>query len=221
MSVDALAVVLVETEVERRERRDRSGDADGARRVERGQDARGRAAPQASSSSPVGGSECRKRSVSRTEPTSRLVRELERDELGRAAADVEHERSGLDLADASQHQLRLFVAAQQLRCEPVRPLDLAEERLAVLGVANGARRDEQRPLGAEPLRLAPVVGQDVANAGDGEGEEAVALVDPFAEPGDLGATDDLAQPAVVDVGDEQARRVRALVDRCDSHYFLG
>ena len=146
---------------------------------------------------------------------------LERDELGRAAADVEHERSGLDLADAAQHQRRLFVAAQQLRGEAVRPLDLAEERLAVLGIPHRARRDEQRPLRAEPLRLAPVVGQDVADACDGKGEEAVTLVDAFAEPGDLGATHELAQPAVVDVGDEQARRVRALVDRCDPHYFLG
>ena len=49
----------------------------------------------------------------------------------------------------------------------------------------------------------------------------MALVDAFPEPGDLGAADELAQPAVVDVGDEQARRVRALVDRCDPHYFLG
>ena len=49
----------------------------------------------------------------------------------------------------------------------------------------------------------------------------MTLVDAFAEPGDLGAADELAQPAVVDVGDEQARRVRALVDRCDPHYFLG
>ena len=49
----------------------------------------------------------------------------------------------------------------------------------------------------------------------------MALVDAFAEPSDLGATHELAQPVVVDVGDEQARRVRALVDRCDPHYFLG
>ena len=49
----------------------------------------------------------------------------------------------------------------------------------------------------------------------------MALVDAFPEPGDLRAADDLAQPAVVDVRDEQARRVRALVDRCDPHYFFG
>ena len=49
----------------------------------------------------------------------------------------------------------------------------------------------------------------------------MTLVDAFAEPRDLGATHELAEPAVVDVGDEQARRVRALVDRCDAHYFFG
>ena len=105
-------------------------------------------------------------------------------------------------ADAAQHQRRLLLSAQQLRRESVRPLDLAEERLSVLGVTHRARRDEQRPLRAEPLRLAPVVGQDVANAGDGQREEAATLVDALAEPGDLRAADELAQPIVVDVGDE-------------------
>ena len=62
-------------------------------------------------------------------------------------------------ADAAQRQLRLLVAREQPRREPVAPLDLAEERLAVLGVADGARRDEQRPLGAERLELAAVVGE--------------------------------------------------------------
>ena len=69
--------------------------------------------------------------------------------------------------------------------EPVAPLDLAEEGLAVLGVAHRARRDAERPLRAERLELAAVLREDVANAGDREGQELAPLVDSLAEPGDL------------------------------------
>ena len=62
------------------------------------------------------------------------------------------------LADAAQRELGLFVSGEEARREPVAPLDLAEERLAVLRVADGARRDEQRALGAEGLQLAAVLG---------------------------------------------------------------
>src|SRR2546423_512408 len=82
-----------------------------------------------------------------------------------------------ELADASLRQRRLLVARQQLRREAVAPLDLAEERLAVLGVPDGARRDEQRPVGAERLGSAAVVGEDVAYPRDRKGEEATARVD--------------------------------------------
>src|SRR5512133_3458658 len=99
------------------------------------------------------------------------------DELGRAAPDVDHERLVVERAparDPAEGQVRLLVTRQQPRLEAVAPLDLAQERLAVLGVADGARRDRERPFGAELLRLAPEVGQDVADAGDRRGEEASA-----------------------------------------------
>ena len=70
---------------------------------------------------------------------------------------------------------------EQPRREAVAPLDLAEERLAVLRVADGARRDEQRPLGAERLGVAAVVGEHVSHARDRDGEEAAARVDALAE----------------------------------------
>ena len=92
--------------------------------------------------------------------------------------------AGAELADAAPRQLRLLVAREQLRREAVAPLDLAEERLAVLRVAHGARRDEQRPLGAERLGGAAVVGERVAHARDRDGEEAAARVDALAEPRD-------------------------------------
>ena len=136
--------------------------------------------------------------------------------LGRAAADVDDERTGVERADPAQRQLRLFVAAQQAGGEAVAPLDLAEEGLAVLRVADGARADAERPLGAERLELAPVGGEDVADTRDRDGKEAAPLVDPLAEPGDLEPADDLVQRSVR-VGDEQPGRVRAEVDRRDPH----
>ena len=92
-------------------------------------------------------------------------------ELGRAAADVDDERARLDRADPAQRHRRLLLAGQQARREAVAPLDLAEERLAVLGVADGARRDAERPLGSERFELAAVVGEDVADARDRERQE--------------------------------------------------
>ena len=79
--------------------------------------------------------------------------------------------AGAELADAAQRQLRLLVAREQSGREAVAPLDLAEERLAVLRVADRARRDEQRSVGAERLGGAAVVGEDVADARDRKGEE--------------------------------------------------
>ena len=131
------------------------------------------------------------------------------DELGRAAADVDEQRRGAELADAALRQLGLLVAREQLRREAVAPLDLAEERLAVLRVADRARGDEQRPLGAERLGGAAIVGEDVANARDRKGEEATARVDAFAEARDPRLAVQLLDAAVLDAPDEQARRVRA------------
>ena len=147
--------------------------------------------------------------------------EVVEDQLGRAAADVDHERPGPQLAsggDAAPRQQRLVVARQHARREAVAPLDLAEERLAVLGLAHGARRDRERPLGPERLEDPPVVRERVAHARDRSGEEPAARVDALAEPRDPRLPVQLAvHPAVPDIGDEQPRRVRAEVDRGDPH----
>ena len=78
------------------------------------------------------------------------------------------------------------------RLEAVAPLDLAEERLPVLGVADGARRERERALGARFLHRAPVLGQDVADARDGLREEDASLVHALAEARDLEAPVELA-----------------------------
>src|SRR5262249_22465116 len=103
----------------------------------------------------------------------------------------------------------------------VAPLDLAEERLAVVSVAYGARCHGQHALGAESLGLAPVRDQAVADARNRRGKQAAAPVDTLAEARDPLAPLDRLEPLAVDVGDEEARRVRAQVDRCDAGHLLG
>src|SRR3954447_15238551 len=124
-------------------------------------------------------------------------------ELGRAATDVEHQRLVCNLArerDAPEGQPGFVPAREQSRLEAVAPLDLAEEGLAVLRVADGAGGDREGALGAERLGLAAAVGEDVAGAGDRSGEQALALVDALAEAGDLQPTHDLGQATVLHVG---------------------
>jgi hypothetical protein len=126
-------------------------------------------------------------------------------ELGRAAADVEDDRPIVDAsprADAAKHHQRLVVTRKEARGEPVAPLDLAQEGLAVLGVANGARRDRERALGAKRFDRSTVLGEDVSDARDRHGKQAPALVDPFAEARDPQFTMNVRDPSVVDVGHE-------------------
>ena len=187
----ALAVVLVETEVERGERRDRRGDADRVLRVERrAGGARGRFERRYVLAVALGEADGAQRQARA---------EVAEDELGRAPPMSTSSVRGVELADAAPRQLRLFVAREQPRREAVAPLDLAEERLAVLRVADGARRDEERPLGTERLGRAAVVGEGVADARDRDGEEAAARVDPFAESRDPRLAVQLLDAAVLDV----------------------
>ena len=191
VAVRSRGVVLGVAEVERRERRDRAGDADRAPCLERREE---RAHVRAR-----GGKLWSRRRIRAQEPlgdphAADVEARRERDlavscehELRRAAADVHDEHvverrtAGRDAAD---HHRGLLGAGEKAGREPVAPLDLAEERLAVLRVAHGARRDAERPLGAERLELLPIFGEAVPDAGDGHGEEAAPLVDPFAEPCD-------------------------------------
>src|SRR4029453_8147012 len=99
----------------------------------------------------------------------------------------------------------------------VAPLDLAQKGLAVLGVADGARRDQENPLSGPPLGFAAVVRERVSDARDGHWKQAATRVHAFAKPGDLDMLRDLVDLAVLDVGDEQAGRVRALIDGCHTH----
>ena len=109
------------------------------------------------------------------------------DELGRAATDVDDHRSAVEPSfgrDAAEHQHRLVVPGQEASREAVAPLDLAEKRLAVFGIAHCARRDPQRPFRPERLGGSAKVREHVTHARDRHGQEATALVDTLAEARD-------------------------------------
>ncbi len=143
------------------------------------------------------------------------------DQLGRAAADVEDERVRVDVADTAKRHGRLLLAGEQARDESVAPLDLAQEGLAVLGVAHCARRDGERPLRAERLELAPVLAEHVADARDRQGQKAPPSIDSLSEPGDPLAAHDLVDAPVLDVGDEHPGRVRPDVYGRDADHLRG
>ena len=140
------------------------------------------------------------------------------DELGRAAAGIDHEgRSDAAVGRTAKGELGLLLAGEEPRDESVAPFDLAEEGLAVLGVAYCASRNEQHPFRAQPLRLAAVIREDVADARDRQRQETAPRVDALPEARDLEPLCDLLELAVIDVGDQEAGRVGALVDGCDTH----
>src|SRR5262249_22788876 len=105
---------------------------------------------------------------------------LSDDELGRAAADVD-DQGALDLAPAHRYaavgERGLSGAAQQRRREPVAPLALSEEGLAVLGVADSARGDRESSRRTGSFELTPILGEAVPHAGDRNRQQPTTLVD--------------------------------------------
>ena len=143
-----------------------------------------------------------------------------KDQLGRAAADVDDHRPGVERSaggDPAVGELCLLVAREEARGEPVAPLDLAEERHAVVGVSHGAGRDRERALHAELLELAAVIGEDIPDTCDRNREQLAPRVDRLAEAGDPQPALELAHGAVLHVCDEQSGGVGAEVDRADAH----
>ncbi len=154
-----------------------------------------------------------------------LTRDVAEDQLGRAAADVEDERPVVERADAAPRERGLLVAVEEARREAEPPLDLAEELAAVLGVAHRARRDRERPLGAERVGLGAEVGEHREDALDRRPSKPPRRVDALAEGCDDAAAGELVDnrpmcthgPLLTrDVGDEQPGGVRAEVDRRDA-----
>src|SRR5262245_32356849 len=101
------------------------------------------------------------------------------DELRRAAPDVDHERARGErpvAADPVEGEAGLLLAGEEPRREAVAPLDLTEERLAVVGVADGAGAHREHSLRTERFHLAAVVDEDVPHPRDRGGEEDASPV---------------------------------------------
>src|SRR5215211_290455 len=144
------------------------------------------------------------------------------DQLGRAAADIDDERVLLNRpagGDAAEREQRLFVAREEARLEAVAPFDLAEKRLPVLGVPDGACREGERALGTELLHRAAVVGEDVSDAHDSFRQQLPADVHTLAKARYLEAAVELADDSVLDVRHEEPCRVRAEIDDSDARHL--
>ncbi len=143
-------------------------------------------------------------------------------QLGRAAADVDHEGwrpvGGIALAGrAQEREARLLVAAEHVRLEPVAVVHRRRELLAVGGVANRAGEHRHGPLGPFAVDRAPELVEGVQHAVDRLVAEPPVGVDPGAQAGDVAAALELGgHAAIVDVRDQQAGRVRADVDDGDA-----
>ena len=175
----------------------------------------------------AGRSGCGARSCARrptgSETWKPAVRPTPDDELGGAAADVDHDRrlgrrrpAG---HRAQERQLRLFLAAEHARVEAVVVAHARGELGAVGGVAH--RRGEHGEVGLAAVlvdRLA-VLGERREDALAGLRGERAAGVDAVAQPGDLRAARRAPRPrrSRVDVGDQQPRGVGADVDDGDAH----
>src|SRR5207244_12549440 len=103
--------------------------------------------------------------------------------LGRVTADVYHHRSILDLAPRghpAEHHQSLVVTGEQPGCKAVAPFDLPEESFPVVCVAHRAGRDCERVLRTERFERAPEIGEDIADAGDRDRQQASPLVHALA-----------------------------------------
>jgi hypothetical protein len=145
-------------------------------------------------------------------------------ELRRAAADVHDDAAGAERpagADAPDRERGLVLAPQEQGLEAVAPLDLPQEGLAVLRVADRAGGDGEDALGAVALGDAAVVGEDVPDARDRDRQQPATTVDALPQARDREAPVDVVERPVLDVGHEQARGVRAEVDGGDAGHLRG
>jgi hypothetical protein len=130
------------------------------------------------------------------------------DELGAAAADVDHERA---LAPrpcrgrAEEGQPRLLAAGDRARVDPEAIAHLRLELAAVGAVADGAGRHRDDPLGAVLVDRHAEAGERLEHPLDRRVRQPSRRVDALTEAGDDRAAIDLAQGRPVGIGDEQSR----------------
>ena len=142
------------------------------------------------------------------------------DELGAAAADVDHERRRLGQArtahDAGEHEPRLVVAAEHVH----RLAKRVEQLSRVARVAYGAGGDDSRV--AAVVRLGQ--GEQLVHRGDGGldrfGLEFAAGVEAAAKSGLAAGFEMRRNLVAAQVGDKQFHRVGADVDDAAPHGML-
>jgi hypothetical protein len=143
------------------------------------------------------------------------------DELGRPATDVEksHAASGeIEGPPRAQvDEVGLFLAANDAHLDPELVAHRSHEFPAVLRLADGAGRHRQQGVRAmaisDTLESTQRVETSVENVRRDD-----AAVQRLAEANDLfGAVEDIDTPGRIDMGDNEVKRVRSDIQRCDSH----
>ena len=84
-------------------------------------------------------------------------------------------------------------------------------------VADCACRHRKNALGSELGSLTGIPLEYCVDARNRSGEQLVTLIDALPEARDRKAAHDLGHTPVLDIGDEQAGRVRTQIDGGDAH----
>ena len=138
------------------------------------------------------------------------------DELGRTAADVLDQERALGRIEpvraAEEGQPGLLLTGDDLRGAAAVPAHGLDERLAVLGVAHGARGAHADALGPERARTATERGEHLHGAGQSLRVQATGAVHVLAQPRDHHVARELGRRRAR-FDHEEPDRVRALVDR--------
>ena len=144
------------------------------------------------------------------------------DDLARAAADVDdadvpRNRMAERLRRADERKAPLLVLGEDLDLDPGDALDLLHGLFAVLGFANGRGRDGADRLGAELLSEPDLGAHDLCGLGDLLVRDAAVALRVGADLRVGALLHHLAELALLRLGDEHARRVRADVDGRAEH----
>ena len=185
-----------------------------------------RRAPAAARAGPR--SSASKRSVMRTQPTSRRdqataspgpPRTNSVDPPPTSTIDEAAGSRGRPATTPAKRRLRLLLAGEEPRGSKPVLAPACEEPVAVRGVADGAGGHREAPSPRRAHRRSRVAAHDVQRAPIGSSPQPPVAVDALAEARDLrgSAPPPTSASESVDVGHQEPRRVRAHVDHRDAH----
>ena len=144
------------------------------------------------------------------------------DRLGRAAADINHGHLALDrvaqgLGGPDEREATLLLLIQDIHFDAGDLLDLLDDLVAVLGLADSGGRDGPDGLGPHLLGEPALCGNDIGHLGDLLRGDLPVLGSVLADPRVGALLHDLPQLSLGRLRDEEPRRVRADVDRPAEH----